>query len=68
MVILDKENLLFTPVFFFFLCLFIFERDSACGGGAKSKGDTASEAGSALKAVSSLMQALKIMKNHEFMT
>ena len=59
----------FSFLFFFFLHLFIFdrERQSTSRGGAE-RGDTESEAGSRLPAVSTEPDAGLELTNHEIMT
>ena len=52
----------------FFLCLFLRERQSANGGGAEREGDTESEAGSRLRAVSPEPDAGLELMNCEIMT
>ena len=48
--------------------LFIFERQSVSRGGAEKEGDTESEAGSRLRAVSTEPDAGVEVTNHEIVT
>ena len=60
---------LFVCLFFFFQCLFLREKNRAwVGGGAESEGDTESEAGSRLRAVSREPDTGIKLTNHKIMT
>ena len=74
MVFVNNVSILthqFSFIFFkFFKCLFIFERQrqSVIGGGAEGEGDTESEAGSRLRAVSTEPDAELELTHCEVMT
>ena len=61
------DTLWISPSFNFFL-MFIFERQSVSRGGEEREGDTESEAGSGLQAVSTEPDAGLELKSHEIMT
>ena len=67
------ERIIFATVFFFnFFSTFIYfwdrERQSMNGGGAERDGDTESETGSRLRAVSTEPDAGLELTDHEIMT
>ena len=61
-------NTIFGCWFLFFFSLFIFDSVSMSWGGAEREGDTESEAGSRLQAVSTDSDAGLELTNYEIMT
>ena len=66
-----KQNssvLMNDQIFLIVLCFLYFERERASRGGAEREGDTESEAGSRLQAVSTEPHAGLELTNHEMRT